>query len=152
MQCQCKPLHHKIGSQKKCGRQLLKHQSSNRLRWQRESIMQWIQNNDSVGTLAVCRSTLLLNVNWSAVPRCRNSESQSFCAIIVHIRTSNQPTTALSAVLCCRSGESKSDQWTRYRRRITLHWGLKAGLVTPFMRQTNQAMSRCCVVDRETLS
>ena len=54
-----------------------------------------------------------------------------------------QPTIALSAVLCCRSSESKSDQ----SRHLTL-----LGPESRSVRQTNQAISRCCVVDRETLS
>ena len=54
-----------------------------------------------------------------------------------------RPTIALSAVLCCRSSESKSDQW----RHLTL-----LGPESRSVRQTNQANSRCCVVDRGTLS
>ena len=54
-----------------------------------------------------------------------------------------QPTIALSAVLCCRSSESRSD----LSRHLTL-----LGPESRSVRQTNQAISRCCVVDRETLS
>ena len=135
-----------------------------------------------VGTLAVRRSTLLLNVNWSAVLYCISSESSQgkkqgaatlkdglqrrflrngrrlnvkptiikcSAAAVDAISCNNsthwdvQPTIALSAVLCCRSSESKSDQ----SRHLTL-----LGPESRSVRQTNQAISRCCVVDRETLS
>ena len=144
-----------------------------------------------MGTLEVCRSTLILNVNWSAVLHCRNSESQSCnlltrkkqgaatlkdglqrrflrngrrlsakptiklpavlytAAAVETIWCNNsahrdvQPTIALSALLCCRSSESKSDQ----SRHLTL-----LGPESRSVRQTNQAISRCCVVDRGTLS
>ena len=74
-----------------------------------------------------------------------------FCATIVHIGTSNQP---LRCLQCPAAETVKASLISGHAAEGSLHWGLKAGLglVTPSVRQTNQAISRCCVVDRETLS
>ena len=75
-----------------------------------------------------------------------------FCAIIVQIGTSYQP--ALHCLQCSAAETVKASLISGHAAEGSLHWGLKAGLglVTPSVRQTNQAISRCCVVDRETLS
>ena len=81
------------------------------------------------------------NQPWSAVLYTAAAVETIWCNNSTHWDV--QPTIALSAVLCCRSSESKSDQ----SRHLTL-----LGPESRSVRQTNQAISRCCVVDRETLS
>ena len=134
-----------------------------------------------MGTLAVRRSTLLLKVStaetvrapkekagsgdfegWAAAailtqqPAAERQTNHEVPAVLYYtaatveaVSFNNsthrdvQPTIALSAVICCRSSESKSDQ----SRHLTL-----LGPESRSVRQTNQAISRCCVVDRGTLS